>query len=461
MTILFLAMEFPPMNAAGVYRPLRFIKGLLQQGINPVVITFEINDFLRSRMQQKFDEKLLQQLPEGVTVVRIPLKDLSAYYSSRSKKFINIYFNVSDNYKYAWRDNLFEQLPGIIEKYQPQALITTAPPFSAASLSREISVKFGLPLILDMRDAWARLSMMPLGSYFHYIVKRYKEYKAFNQASAIVTVTPQLRKMFRDTHPGIPADKFHLIYNTIDFELPSSLSVQSQSINSRDAFHIGYVGSFYYTPEARKNMFQPWYRKKGHRMLQYTPAKEDWLYRSPYFFFRTMKRLLDKYPAWKNKLYFHHVGETPSWLAAMACECGVSENLVVHGFQPMEKTLELQESFDLLLGTSEKVIGDEHYCLPSKLFTYLRSGKPMLAFLTKGIQHEFVSNTKMGVIADPDNDDEAAQVMEKILLEGYIADVDTNFLKQFERQKANQQLVALVQELTAPIEKFVPKSQSA
>jgi hypothetical protein len=79
------------------------------------------------------------------------------------------------------------------------------------------------------------------------------------------------------------------------------------------------------------------------------------------------------------------------------------------------------------------------------LFTYLRSGKPALAFLTKGIQHEFISRSKMGPIADPDNEVEAASIMEKLLLEGYSASLDMNYLQQFERDKAIQQLLAIVQ----------------
>jgi hypothetical protein len=104
----------------------------------------------------------------------------------------------------------------------------------------------------------------------------------------------------------------------------------------------------------------------------------------------------------------------------------------------------LQNGFDVLLATSEKVIGDEHYCLPSKLFTYLRSGKPALAFLTKGVQHEFISRSKMGPIADPDNEVEAAAIMEKLLVEGFSASLDMNYLQQFERDKAIQQLLAIV-----------------
>jgi glycosyltransferase involved in cell wall biosynthesis len=458
MTILFLAMEFPPMNAAGVFRPLRFIKGLHAHGIRSVVITFEIDEFIQKR-HKKFDEKLLQQVPADVPVIRIPLKDLAPYYNTRTSKFVNTYFTVSDNFKYAWRDNLFDALPAIIEKYQPQGIIATAPPFGASVLAAEIATRYHLPLIQDMRDAWAKLSMMPLGSYFHYLVKRNLERKAFQKASAIITVTPQLRKMFTDTHPGMPKDKFHLIYNSFDFDLPASLQVRSESIDKKEVFNIGYVGGFYFSPESRDMMLRPWYKKKGHRMFQYTPVKEDWLYRSPYFFFKALKRLLDKHPQWKQKIRFHHIGETPAWLAGMAQEAGVGDNLVTHGFQPQEKTIELQNGFDVLLATSEKVIGDEHYCLPSKLFTYLRSGKPALAFLTKGVQHEFISESKMGPIADPDNETEAVAVMEKLLLQGYSASLDMNYLQQFERDRAIQQLVAIVKNAFAkefnPITKAV------
>jgi glycosyltransferase involved in cell wall biosynthesis len=438
-------MEFVPLNLGGVFRPLRFVNGLKKNGIDPIVVSFADDEQLR-KVHNRFDYALMDKLDKDIPLYRIPLGDMSRYYSSRFRRFKNIYFNADDNYLKAWKDNLFARLPEIIEKHRPGAVFVTCPPYSGASLGVLISKKFNIPLVLDMRDAWAKL-WQPLGSYLHYLQRKSKEHSAFRQASVVITVTPRLKTMFRETHPGIPADKFRLLYNGFDFELPASLSIRSAGIDVKGTINIGYIGSFYYSPSAREMMLLPWWKKKGHRIFQYSPVKEDWLYRTPYFFLKALAALFAKRPEWRSKIFFHHVGDRPEWLEPMAKELGVADNVVMHGFQTHGKTVELQSSFDLLLATSEKVLGNEHYCLPSKLFTYLLSGKPVLGFVTRGIQHDFIAQGRLGVICDPDDSAGGAERLEKIITEGYKGDLDIPYLQQFANSVAIESLTTLIREV--------------
>jgi hypothetical protein len=297
-----------------------------------------------------------------------------------------------------------------------------------------------------MRDAWSQLGS-PSGTYLQYLRKEGAERDALSQASAVITVTPRLKAMFEETHTKIPLDKFNLIYNGYDFELPASLPVSFEGITENGTLNIGYVGEFYYSPDLRQQMLLPWWRRSGHRKLQYTPVKEDWLYRSPYFFFKALAALFERRPEWRSRIFFHHIGATPDWLLPMAEEMGLKDNVVPHGFQILEKTLELQRSFDLLLATSEKVIGNEHYCLPSKLFTYLRSGKPLLGFMTPGIQHEFISRSGIGPICAPDDTDNSSVIMERLFTEGYRRELNIEYLRQFSNTVATGQLIDLTRKI--------------
>lgn len=443
MTVLFIVMEFVPLNLGGVFRPLRFVNGMKKAGIDPIIVTFEVDERLL-KLQNRYDEKLLDKLDKNIMVYRVPLGDITQFYSNKFKRFINIYFNATDNYLKAWEVNLYNQLPAIIEKHKPIAVMVTCPPFSAAVLGEKISKKYNLPYILDMRDAWAKLSMVPLGSIFHYWRKLKIERSAFSRANAIITVTPQLKKIFESSHKKLNNRKFSLIYNSFDFELQSNAEVSFQSIQNKEVINIGYVGSFYYSPEARDMMMKRWWQRKGHRMLQYTPIKEDWQYRSPYFFFKALSLLFIKQPEWKNKIFFHHIGETPEWLAEMAEEMDLKENIIVHGFKPLEDVLSLQQAFDALLATSEKVIDKEHYCLPSKLFTYLRSGKPLIAFVTNGIQREFILNSNLGIICDPDDLNGAVKELELFFINGYQSSLNSEYLNSFNSETASSQVVSLV-----------------
>ena len=105
-------MEFIPLNLGGVYRPLRFANGLKEAGINPIIITFEVDDNLK-KIQNKFDFKLFDKLRKDITVYRIPLEDVTQFYKNKFTRFKNIYFNVTDNYLKAWRKNFYKQIPAL------------------------------------------------------------------------------------------------------------------------------------------------------------------------------------------------------------------------------------------------------------------------------------------------------------------------------------------------------------
>ena len=193
-------------------------------------------------------------------------------------------------------------------------------------------------------------------------------------------------------------------------------------------------------------IFSRWWRKKFHRIFQYTPIKEDWLFRSPYFFFATLSSLLEKRKDWTQKIKFHYIGEIPEWLPIMVDKFNLTKNVVLHGYQNQQNVLQLEKSFDILLSTSEKVIGDEHFCLPSKLFTYLKSSKPLLGFVTNGIQKEFLIKCGIGTICDPDNIDKSVEILENFLINGFKGQLNESYLKNFSDEFAIEKLVTIVKE---------------
>jgi hypothetical protein len=295
-----------------------------------------------------------------------------------------------------------------------------------------------------MRDAWAKLSITPLGSFLHFLFKRKLERSCFSQAKVITTVTPQLLVQFKKTHPNIPEKKFNLIYNAFNFKLQDKINVSSSSIGEKQILKIGYIGSYYYTPNKFQSEKNVWWNILNHKRFQYFPVKEDWLYRSPFYFFQVLQMVFNSKPEWKNNIFFHHIGEIPFWLEEMIEEFGLGNNVVLHGLQSLENTLQIQNSFDYLLATSEKVIGDEHYCLPSKLFTYLKTNKPILAFVTNGIQKDFIEKSNSGVIFDPDLIEESSRTFVRLIETGVNLDVNVKYLQNFSNEITSSKFVEII-----------------
>lgn len=338
----------------------------------------------------------------------------------------------------AWAPALYREMPSIINRYRPKAIVTTCPPFSSAVLGRDLSKRYRLPLFLDMRDAWAKLSMVPAGSRLHYLSKLRLERSCFRQASVVTTVTPQLCRVFSDSHPGLGRSRFRVIYNAFDLDPDSIPPFRAQPIGASGRIDIGYAGSYYYHPEVGTEGSPGTWWRRGHRSLRYFPVREDWSYRSPLYFFRALCRLLERNPDWRERVFFNHIGDIPDWLRDMVREAGLERNVIFHGHRSQSETQRLLSGCDYFLATSEKVIGDEHYCLPSKLFTYLRFGRPVLGFLTKGIQAEFIRRSGMGKVMDPDQTEVAASHLEDLFSSGYGSSPVKDYLEGFSSHNTNR-----------------------
>jgi Glycosyltransferase Family 4 len=437
-------MEFAPVNTTGNFRSLKFVKYLHQFNVNPIVITFkelEGAEYFRS----KIDNSLLKDIPDGLSIYRIHCDDGKKYYRNRLTSFLTIYFSIKDTFAKRWEKHLFKELDQIIHRHRPKVIYTSLPPFSSGMLAVKISKKFQLPLVVDMRDLYARWGNTPFGSRIHYWLARQEERRIFNHASAIIGVTPQLIKIFTSLHPSIGAKKFALITNGFDRE-EQSLPDISFEANRRQVI-IGYVGSFYYQPKARDLIFTAWWKRSGHRKLNYAHTKEDWLYRSPYFFLKTIAELLAVQPQYREIVTIEFIGYVPDWLPPMIKNFGLQEIVTLHGFVSHEKAKLIQEHFDLMLATSEKVIGEEHYSLPSKIFDYVIHSKPVLGFVTSGIQKDFIEESGIGIICDPDRSADSAQLIANLLKNGRRFIINNQYLESYKRRNLAHQLAILLHKI--------------
>ncbi len=335
-----------------------------------------------------------------------------------------------------------KEIGSIIESHQPKILYTSLPPFSSGLLTAEISEKYKIPFVTDMRDLWSHFGSGPMPSYFHYKISMKEEKELYKKSSAVIYVTPQMRKTLQKIHPEGNQKKYHYIPNGFDKNIEAIGDFEF--VPNKEKIIIGYIGAFYYYPDRRNNSFKPWWKKKGHKMLEYNHMQDDWLYRSPYFFFKTVSYLKKNNPLVGNNIQIEFVGNKPNWIDEMVEEFDLRDNVIYHGFVSYDESKKLQEGFDLLLATSEKIIDEDHYCLPSKIFDYVGKNKPILGFVTEGIQKEFIEKSGLGLICNPDDTEGSANTIIELISKGKKFNPDTTYLKNFHRPVLAQKLATLL-----------------
>jgi hypothetical protein len=448
LPILFIAMEYPPLNTAGVFRSLKFTKYLPAYGVTPIVLTLEASEAV-AIFGGASDPALLEDIPDSVEIVRIKCDHDITRPSGRLRRFLKIYFQIEDRIGAAWRQSLMQRLPALIEEHKPRALYVSLPPFSAGRLALAIARRYRLPIIVDMRDGWSQWSVGPFTSWIHYYLTLRREAALLKAAAAIVTVTRQLAAMFVHAHPWIIDSQIEVITNGYDFELslPRAIEIPKREQSSRVV--IGYVGAFYYEPDKQRAHLTRWWKKRLHRKLQYSAVKEDWLYRSPYFFMRALALLFARRPELRSAVEFEVVGSNATWLTEMAETLGVRQNCKFSERRSYAEVLQFQARCDAFLCTSVKVPGGQDYAIASKTFDYLRYAKPILGFVTEGAQREFLAQTGVSLFCDPDDLQESSRVLERFVCGGFSLTPNIEFLSRFHRRVLASQLAVTIKRVAA------------
>lgn len=439
--ILFIAYEFPPLSRGGVYRPMGFVKYLRAFGLNPIVITLAEKDFPKVYGAQKLDYTLGAGNIDNIEKVEVSSTKILNQELPAIKAFINIFFSVGGREAKGWKEDFDLKIKETILKYNPVALLVTAPPFSVIESAIDAAQKYKLPLITDFRDALSQWNINPYGSRVHYWKTLKNEYQYLKKSSAVVVTSKQTIADFKQIHPAIPASKFHYIPNGFEGVLD-----EWSPLSKKEIFTIGYVGSFYYSPESRSNMFVPWWKKKGHKIFQFSPHKEDWLYRSPYFFFKTLAKLTTDKPAWRKKIKVIFAGNIPDWLPQMIKEFSLNDMIELKGLISHAESLQFQKECDTLLITSSKKINGLDYSIAGKTFEYFKSQKPIIAFAAEGAQKDILAESGMALLCNPDDIVGSAKKMEEFFNGNLTLFPDFPFIQNFERKRLTEKLAKLILE---------------
>ena len=440
INILFIAYEFPPLNSGGVHRSLAFVKYLKLFDINPVVITLAQESFHNVFENYTIDEQLGKTVLSGIDVIEIASKNINSLHKSRVNNFFDIYFNIMGKEGNGWEEDFKKKLPGVVERYKPEAIFITLPPFSILKQAVWLSKLCKLPLITDFRDAWSQWRLAPYGSYLHYLATLKAERKYFKYSDAIIATSNQTLGDFKRLHTGIDKKKFHLITNGFDDEITN----WKIDLPPKENYVIGYVGSFYYDKAATEMMLMPWRKKKFHRKLQYISVKQNWLYRSPYFFFRALRILFDKHPSYEKTLRVKFAGKKPDWLFEMIKEFRLEENIELMGVISHSDSMRFQQTCDALLITSSKVIGGSDYSIAGKTFEYFKIQKPIIAFVSEGAQKEILEQSGTALICDPDDSESAAENILQLFEHKINLVPDNNFLTGLSRKKLTEKLSLVI-----------------
>ncbi len=243
--ILVVAYYFPPMGLSGVQRIAKFVKYLPRYGWSPTVLT------VRPGGYYAFDRDLDAEVADaGIEVHRSGSLDPNRVFGDARRVAmpdegrrsvlaqISQALFIPDN-KIGWYPFAVHLGRQLLERGGFDAVLASAPPYTASLVGSRLASEARLPLVLDFRDDWVGNPRHGYPTRVHRALHLRLEERAVSAASRVVTINETIAAALARRHPGLtrpeiipqgfdPADypledappdrKFSLIYTGVFYD---------------------------------------------------------------------------------------------------------------------------------------------------------------------------------------------------------------------------------------------------
>ena len=345
---LVLFAPMPPHTGAGVHRPLSFVQYGAKQG-------WRIDAFVGPAPDKESEhgDELLARVPASARLHIVPP-------STRQPSY-NYFPRVDGGFTKALAHALFAIQE--LRTDPPDVVLASGPPFFTFVAARFVARHFDVPFVLDYRDEWTECP-------FDFVTKDGDDLKwerrCLAEADAVLFATESFLRHQLSVFPQLDRGRAHVVPNGWDPDDFASASGDSAAASGeKDTLvRIAHVGAL-----------------SGH-----TP---------PFEFLDSVQRLLADRPELIPRLRISFIGRRSSTADAAIRAFPHPEVIEIVDQVGKREAIRRMHDADVLLVLAAP--GLERY-LPSKLFEYLASRRPVLIFGTAGEASALVEKLGAGML---------------------------------------------------------------
>lgn len=368
--VLVLTYYWPPAGGSGVQRWLKFVKYFRDFGVEPIVYCPENPNYPIT------DSSLVEDIPEGITILRQPIKEWSRFLKKGTMKQVGflktkpswkerilLYFRANfaiPDARSLWIKPSVAYLYEYLQSNPVDMIISTGPPHSMHLIAMQLKNKTNLQWLADFRDPWTDID------YFHHLPlssrARNKHYmlesKVLKNADIVTVVSNQMREKYRQFNANT-----YLLYNGFDGETAKDSSNLDKKFSM---VHVGLVNAD----------------------------------RIPTNLFFVLGELIKDNPDFARNLELTFVGKIADEVAVSLRNFGLNENVKIVPYVPHKEVQKYQESAQLLLLLLNDVPASKGI-VTGKVFEYFRAKRPILAIGPRdGDLDNLLRETKTGHLYD-------------------------------------------------------------
>ncbi len=381
--VLFVTYYWPPSGKASLHWPLKIMKHLPKYGWQPSVLTVEEDTFSQQ------DETLLEDIAPELKVIRAKSYEPFNIYkkfigkkkddqlvtsetiskSNRSLSHrISIWLRMNlfiPDARVGWYFPAVKAARKLIKDENIDAIVSVGPPHSTHLIGKKISKNLNIPHVPVFIDPWVDIIYYKdfKRSKITLSIDNHFEKTVLQNAKAIVFVTETMKNDYTKKYNFIEGKSNVLYwgYNEEDFE---RIIVKKEQKEEKVFVHAG-------------NIFS---------------------YQNPPNFWKQIKKEIER----GNNIRIKFIGTVDPEIKKSITQEGLNEITEYCGFLPYNEMLKNISEADFLL-----VCASEPRHVPGKLFEYLRTGNPIIAFGNNNEEvRQILDNSNAGMMFNYDESGE-------------------------------------------------------
>ncbi len=381
--VLFITYYWPPSGKASLHWPLKIMKHLPKYGWQPSVLTVEEDTFsqqdetlsedispelkvIRAKSYEPFNiyKKFIGKKEDDQLVTSETISKSNRSLSHRISIWLRMNLFIPDA-RVGWYFPAVKAAQKLIKDEKIDAIVSVGPPHSTHLIGKKISKKLNIPHVPVFIDPWVDIIYYKdfKRSKITLSIDNHFEKTVLQNAKATVFVTETMQNDYVKKYNFIEGKSNVLYwgYNEEDFE---RIIVKKEQKEEKVLVHAG-------------NIFS---------------------YQNPTNFWKQIKKQIER----KNNIRIKFIGTVDPEIKKSIAEEGLNEITEYCGFLPYNEMLKNISEADFLL-----VCASEPRHVPGKLFEYLRTGNPIIAFGNNNEEvRQILENSNAGIMFNYDESGE-------------------------------------------------------
>lgn len=413
MRLLFIAHSFPPVQHSGTLRAQAFAKYLPEFGVSLAIFTADPSSVSNwgvsaaARLDGwRDDERWLEvcRVLWGVAAPGRPMRWLKRLPVGQTV--------LVRRERQALVRQLLPAVLEAVERHRPDLIFATLQPVETVYLAREAARRCGLPWMADLRDPWSYAASAPYRHYVDFLLERCAERNVLATAAHVLVTTEASRQLLVK-HSGVDAKKVTVLPN--GFEPESGAAAGDREPLDAGRFVVAHLGELSSVERPDASIRAVLRRRLG---LRYDPLQTDNTTRSARWALEAAKRLIEERPELREKLRFWFVGIPDATRFASFREFPYPECIRVMPRVASVEADAIARRADLLLLLQNRYFlnGKDHgVAIAAKTYSYLQTGRPILACLQQSEMADLVRAHGRGVVVRPDDVSQIAAALNQMI----------------------------------------------